>query len=73
MEIAFTHKSIQSDIKVFILADVSGIQVTIFELQAASKSTVAKVNKVEKLNADNYEIWSMKMQYVLEEQEVLRI
>ena len=37
----------------------------------ASKNIVAELNNGEKLNGDNYEIWSMKIQYVLEEQEVL--
>ena len=37
----------------------------------ASKSIVAELNKDLKLNDDNYEVWSMKIQYVLEEQEAL--
>ena len=39
----------------------------------AAKNIVAKLNKGEKLNGDNYEIWSMKIQYVLEEQEALEL
>ena len=35
------------------------------------KNIVAELNRGEKLNGDNYEIWSMKIQYVLKEQEVL--
>lgn len=37
----------------------------------ASKNIIAKLNKGEKLNGDNYEIWSMKIQFVVEKQEVL--
>ena len=40
-------------------------------MASASKNIVAELNKGEKLNGDNYEIWSMKIQYVLEEQEAL--
>ena len=40
-------------------------------MTTATKSIVAELNKDLKLNGDNYEIWSMKIQYVLEEQEVL--
>ena len=40
-------------------------------MSSASKNIVAELNKGEKLNGDNYEIWSMKIQYVLEEQEAL--
>ena len=40
-------------------------------MTTATKSVVAELNKDLKLNGDNYEIWSMKIQYVLEEQEVL--
>ena len=32
---------------------------------------VVKLNKGQKLNVDNFKIWSMMIQYVLEEQEVL--
>ena len=32
---------------------------------------IAKLNKGEKLKDDNYNIWHLKMQYVLEEQESL--
>ena len=37
----------------------------------ASKSIIVDLNKGEKLNGDNYNIWNLKIQYVLEEQEVL--
>jgi len=36
-----------------------------------SKSIIADLNKGEKLNGDNYDIWSRKIWYVLEEQNVL--
>ena len=37
----------------------------------ASKTIVADLNKGEKLNGDNFDIWHRKVQYILEEQEVL--
>jgi hypothetical protein len=37
----------------------------------ASKGIVADLNKGEKLDGDNYDIWHRKIQYVLNEQEVL--
>ena len=40
-------------------------------MSSASKNIIAELNKGEKLNGDNYEIWSMKIQYVLEEKEAL--
>ena len=39
----------------------------------AAKNIVVELNKGEKLNGDNYEIWSLKIQYVLEEQEALEV
>jgi hypothetical protein len=39
----------------------------------ASRNIVTELNKGEKLNDKNYEIWDMKIQYVLEEQEVLTV
>jgi hypothetical protein len=39
----------------------------------ASRNIMAELNKSEKLNDENYEIWAMKIQYVLEEQEVLTV
>ena len=38
-----------------------------------AKNIVVELNKGEKLNGDNYEILSMKIQYVLEEQEALEV
>jgi len=32
---------------------------------------VVDLNKGEKLNGDNYDIWHQKIQYILEEQDVL--
>ena len=40
-------------------------------MTTATKSVVAELNKDLKLNGNNYEVLSMKIQYVLEEQEVL--
>ena len=37
----------------------------------ASKGIVADLNKGEKLDGENYNIWHHKIQYVLNEQEVL--
>ena len=37
----------------------------------ASKNIIVELNKGEKLNGDNYNIWHLKMHYVLEEQKVL--
>ena len=36
-----------------------------------TKNIIAELNKGEKLNGDNYEIWHYKVQYILEEQEAL--
>ena len=40
-------------------------------MTTATKSIIVELNKDLKLNGDNYEAWSTKIQYVLEEQEVL--
>ncbi|XP_059302782.1 uncharacterized protein LOC132054827 [Lycium ferocissimum] len=40
-------------------------------MTTASKNIVVELNKGLKLNGDNYETWSLKVQYVLEEQEAL--
>ena len=40
-------------------------------MASATKNIVAEVNKGEKLNGENYEIWNVKIQSVLEEQEAL--
>jgi Domain of unknown function (DUF4219) len=42
-------------------------------MTSASRNIVAELNKDEKLNGENYEIWAIKIQYVLEEQEVLTV
>ena len=39
----------------------------------ASKNIIAELNKGEKLNGDSYDIWHLKMQYVLDEQEALEV
>ena len=39
--------------------------------EMASKCIVADLNKVEKLDGENYNIWHRKIQYVLNEQEIL--
>ncbi|OMO72888.1 hypothetical protein COLO4_27409 [Corchorus olitorius] len=39
----------------------------------AAKNIIADLNKGEKLNGDNYNIWHWKVQYILEEQQVLEI
>ena len=40
---------------------------------AATKNIIAYLNKDEKLNSENYDIWYRKVQFVLEEQEVTEI
>ncbi|KAH9679446.1 hypothetical protein KPL71_026137 [Citrus sinensis] len=40
-------------------------------MTSASKNIVAELNKGEKLNSDNYDIWHRMIQYILEEQETL--
>ena len=40
-------------------------------MSLATRNIIAELTKEEKLNGDNYVIWHRKMQYVLEEQEVL--
>ena len=42
-------------------------------MTSVAKNIVVELNKGEKLNGDNYEIWSMKIQYELEEQEALEV
>ena len=37
----------------------------------ATKNIIVELNKGEKLNGDNYNIWQLKMHYVLEEQDAL--
>ena len=37
----------------------------------ATKNIIVDLNKGEKLNGDNYEIWHRKVRYILEEQETL--
>ena len=37
----------------------------------ASKGIVANINKGEKLDGENYNIWHRKIQYVLNKQEVI--
>ena len=39
--------------------------------EMASKGIVADLNKGKKLDGENYNIWHCKIQYVLNEQEVL--
>ena len=38
----------------------------------ASKNIIADLNKGEKLDSDNYDIWHRKVQYPLDEQEVVK-
>ena len=39
---------------------------------AATKSIIVDLNQGEKLNEKNYDIWHCKIQYVLEEQDMLK-
>ena len=38
---------------------------------AATKSIIANLNQGKKLNKKNYDVWHRKIQYVLEEQDML--
>ena len=38
---------------------------------AATKSIIVDLNQGEKLNEKNYDVWHRKIQYVLEEQDML--
>jgi hypothetical protein len=40
-------------------------------MTTTTKNIVVELNRGEKLNGENYEIWSMKIQYVFEKQEAL--
>ena len=40
---------------------------------AATKSIIADLNQGEKLNEKNYDVWHRKIQYVLEEQDMLEM
>ena len=42
-------------------------------MTTTAKNIMVELNKGEKLNGDNYEILSMKIQYVLEEKEALEV
>ena len=37
----------------------------------ASSNIIIELNKGEKLNDENYNVWQLKMHYVLEEQKML--
>ena len=41
-------------------------------MSTVTKNIIAELNKGEKLNDDNYEIWHHKIRYNLEEQEALK-
>lgn len=41
-------------------------------MTSASQNIVAELNKGEKLNGDNYDIWYRKIQYIFKEQETLK-
>ena len=45
--------------------------VSTYIMTFAFNNIIAKLNKGKKLYGDNYEIWKMKIQYVLEEQKAL--
>ena len=40
---------------------------------AATKSIIADLNQGEKLNEKNYDVWHRKIQYVLKEQDILKM
>ena len=39
---------------------------------AATKSIIADLNQKDKLNEKNYDVWHHKIQYVIEEQNILK-
>ena len=45
---------------------------TCFTMASASKNIMADLNKGEKLNSDNYDIWHHKVQYIFKKQESKR-
>jgi hypothetical protein len=50
---------------------INNIPLVLNVVKMASKSIIANLNKGEKLDGDNYDIWHRKIRYVLNEQEVL--
>lgn len=60
---------------IYIALEISIVQTTSCRSKgftmSSAKSVVAELNRDLRLNGDNYEIWAMKIQYVLEDQEVL--
>ena len=40
---------------------------------AATKIIIADLNQGEKLNEKNYDVWHRKIQYVLKEQDILKM
>ena len=39
---------------------------------AATKNIIVDLNQGEKLNEKNYDVWHRKIQYILEEQDMLK-
>ena len=48
------------------------LHVSTYIMAFTSKNTIVKLNKGEKLNGNNYSIWSMEMQYVLDKQDAFK-
>ena len=42
-------------------------------METATTNIVVELNKGEKFNGDNFEIWSMKIQFVLGEKKALKV
>ena len=49
---------------------INNIPLVLNLVKMASKSIIAYLNKGEKLDGDNYDIWHRKIRYVLNEQEL---
>ena len=52
---------------------MSSCRIFLSKIVTSSKNIIDELNKGEKLNEYNYEILSLKIQYVLEEQEALKV
>ena len=47
------------------------LHISLIQLEIIVKNVVVDLNKGEKLDGDNYDIWRRKIQYLLDEQGVL--
>ncbi|ONK57838.1 uncharacterized protein A4U43_C09F4710 [Asparagus officinalis] len=63
----------EKNIKSFRAQLLANTQADVYNklIMAATKSIVADLNKGEKLNEKNYDVWHRKIQYILKEQDML--